>query len=150
MPVPSAVTVQSLACTLAAIVAFGILLPYCLQHKDCTVVDTFNVVSVVPNEAAQSNCTMIGHISSSPETVLHLKDALTCLIIQPGQSFSVCYSAFGESVLQVPPFTPGSLILVMLGSTLSVLMGVILILAAFAIPYNFGALSARCNHNVIA
>lgn len=135
-------------CLLAATVAFVILLPYCLQNKDCTVLDTYNVVSIVPSATDKSNCTMTGYLSNSPGNKFNLTDPVTCLLIQPGQSFPVCYSAFGESAIQVPPFITTSVPAVVLGSMLSVCTGVFLILTAVAIQVD--ARSKRYNPNVIA
>ncbi len=141
--------IPTFTCLLAAAVAFAILLPYCLQNKDCTVLDSFNVVSLVPSATDKSNCTMTGYLSNSPGNKFNLTDPLTCLVMKPGQSFTVCYSAFAvESVLLVPPFITTTVPSVVLGSMLSVCTGLFLILTAVVIQID--ARSKRYNPNVIA
>ena len=140
--------IPTFTCLLAASVAFAILLPYCLQNKDCTILDTYNVVSVVPTATDTTNCTMTGYLSSSQSIKFNLTDPVACLITKPGQSFPVCYSAFGESTIQVPPLITTSVIAVVGGSMLSVCTGLFLILTAVVIQLD--ARSKRYNPNVIA
>ena len=146
--IPSSANLWSTNYLVAAIIAFGILLPYCLQNKDCTVLDSFNVVSVMTSATHKSNCTMSGYLTRSSGALFNLTDPVMCLIIRPEQSFPVCYSAFGESAIQVPPFTPTTMSYVMYGSMLSIFTGILMIISAIVVQIDDRI--QRYNLNVIA
>ncbi len=116
-------------CFSAAVLIFAVVLPYCLLSSDCSIVDTYNVATVLPTPGAPYNCTLVGNVdrASSQQINLTLVDSADCPAYRPGSRFPVCYSFFGKSQIQRNLFISTSPYLVIFGPIACISTGLSLI-----------------------
>lgn len=127
---------RSFCCFSAAILVFTVILPYCLLSSDCSVVDTYNVDTVLSTPGAPYNCTLVGKVDKAPQQVnLTLIDSIECPAYRPGSRFPVCYSFFGKSQIQRNVFISTSPYLVILGPIISILTGLLLIASGVTVIF---------------